>query len=76
MTIEQFLQENPLIEYTPAPDEFVFWKGELVEDEDLQKLYAIIRNADRDVIHYFTFDNPALFAEMADTILQKYNNLV
>ena len=76
MTISEFLKENPLVEYTPAPDEFVFWKGELVEDNDLEKLYAIVRNVDRDVIHYFTFDSPALLSEMANTILQKYNNLV
>jgi len=76
MTIQEFIKDNPLVEYTPASEEFVFWDGETITDEDLNKIYNIIRNENGDVIDYFEHDLPQTFDNMANTILQKYNNLV
>ena len=74
MTILEFLKENPLIEYTPAADEFVTWSDTFV-DEELNVLYTIIKNSKNEVIHYFENPNPSKLEDLVNLILEKYKNL-
>lgn len=74
MTIQEFLQENKMVEYTPSENEFVFWRDNH-EDSDLNKVYNLIRNDAGDIIDYFEHDLPQMFEDMANVILQKYKNL-
>lgn len=74
MTIQEFIQEKEIVEYTLSENEFVFWKDNF-EDSDLNKIYTLIYNEAGELIDYFEHDLPQTFESMSNVILQKYKNL-
>lgn len=68
-----FLEEHPLVDYQLSADESVFWRHEC---EDNGQRFAIIFNNKEQLIDLVEVAMDASQEQIAETLLQKYNNLV
>lgn len=70
---QSFLKEHPLVDYQLSADEPVFWRHEC---EDNGQRFAIIFNDKDQLIDLVEVAMDATKEQIADALLQKYNNLV